>query len=132
MQCTEYDYTSYKPLKCNKIQYGDKRKLKLDNTPDTLWQRDNFIREIESIRNEIIHNGSWQQPQNAYIRLNKGKVIERYVLYPDMEDGHYAKYVNRYHFFSKETKINDILPQIHQTFFKRLSNTLDAIIASLN
>lgn len=49
------------------------------------------------------------------------------MLFPDMIQGHLATVKNRKHFFATNIKINDILPQIHLEFKRRLLKTLDEI-----
>ena len=50
------------------------------------------------------------------------------MLFPDFEDGRLATVKNRRHFFSTETKVNDVLVIIHDEFHKRLLETLKHII----
>lgn len=120
LQNTEYDYDNYRVLKYNKILFGDKKHIIHNNTENTLWKRDELINCIESIRCEIIHNGSWSQPPRVYLVVENNMIVERYVLFPDLTNGHYEKYGNRYHFFSNKVKVNDILPRIYNEFFNRL------------
>ena len=49
------------------------------------------------------------------------------MLFPDFENGRLATVKNRRHFFSTETKVNEMLVLIHDEFYTRLWNTLEYI-----
>lgn len=53
--------------------------------------------------------------------------VERYMLFPDFENGHLATAKNRRHFFSEGIKVNDVLVPIHNEFYQRLLATLQYI-----
>lgn len=118
------DFSKYKKLACRSLLYGNRSTLKINNTKKTLFYKDTHLGEIESIRNEIVHNGSWEHTPRVYYVVKEGIVTERFMLFPDMKDGNYCRYVNRYHFFSMDKKVNNILPDIHISFLKKLKTTL--------
>ena len=49
------------------------------------------------------------------------------MLFPDMIQGHLATVKSRRHFFASGTKINDVMPEIHLEFKKRLLRTVEII-----
>ena len=118
------DYSIYRKLKSAKILYGDKGRLQCNNCEYTLFNKDEFIRTIESIRNEVIHNGSLEHTPKVYCILSKGITMARFMLFPDIEKGNFTRYINRYHFFHNDERVNDRLPEIHIEFLKRLILTL--------
>jgi len=76
------------------------------------------------MRNEVVHNGSWELNPKAYTRFEKGKPVERFMLFPDISQGRLSKVKGRNHFFGDGTKVNDILPRIHEEYKRRLLNTI--------
>lgn len=122
-------FDTYPRLSCNGMLYNAKKRLRVNDTPNTLFDKDESITEIETIRNEIVHNGMWEGCARLFVTLNKREHIERFVLYPDMSGGRFVAYGNRHHFFSAGTKVNDILPGIHREFLVRLKNSIKVIMA---
>jgi len=49
------------------------------------------------------------------------------MLFPDLEDGRLASVKNRKHFFSSGKKVNEILVDIHDEFYRRLFFTIKYI-----
>lgn len=90
----------------------------------TLFEECNFVKIIESMRNEVVHNGSWELNPKVYTKLQNGKVIERFMLFPDISQGCLTKVKSRNHFFGNEKKINNIFPKLHNAYKKRLLNTI--------
>lgn len=118
------NFSSYKKIKSAKILWGDRHRLEINDTKDTLFEQCDFIRVIESLRNEAVHNGTWELNPKIYIQFKNGLIKERFMLFPDMKDGRLTTIKNRKHFFSKNTKVNNIFPMIHLEFKKRLLNTI--------
>ena len=67
------------------------------------------IKQIEALRNEAVHNGTWEFAPKVFLRIEDSTIIERYMLFPDFEEGDLATVKNRRHFFSSGTKVNDAL-----------------------
>lgn len=80
-------FDTYPRLSCNGMLYNAKKRLHVNDTPNTLFDKDESITEIETIRNEIVHNGMWEGCARLFVTLNKREYIERFVLYPDMSGG---------------------------------------------
>ena len=79
----------------------------------TIFEDCDVIKMIESLRNEAVHNGSWEDNPKVYVKFGGGKIIERYMLFPDFEEGRLVNFKNRKHFFSRGTKVNDVLITIN-------------------
>ena len=119
------DFLQYRKLRSSNLLYGDRKHLlKMNNISETIFCHDSFICTLEAIRNEVIHNGSWESFPSVYIRTSQNEVKERFMLFPDFIDGHYEKFVNRNHFYSQGLKVNDELPKLHQKFMFYLINTI--------
>lgn len=123
--CTQFE--SSIRLKSANILYNNKNRLQLNEHPSTIFIKDTFITEIETLRNEIVHNGTWEDGAKVYVDVIDKKAISRFVLYPDMENGRFVSFGNRHHFFSKGLKVNELLPHVHHTFLSRLLHTVFCI-----
>ena len=55
-----------------------------------------------------------------FIRIENAEIVERFMLFPDMSQGRLATVKNKRHFFSSGTKVNEILPRIHQEYRKQI------------
>ncbi len=118
------EFTFYKKLNCSKILWGYRKKLPINETPKTIFESCDLIRTIESLRNEAVHNGSWELHPKIYIRYENDTAVEKYMLFPDMSHGRLDTVRNRKHFFSDQIKVNDIFPSFHIEFKERLLNTI--------
>ncbi len=127
IQYRRTDFESYEKLKSAEVLWGKRKKLQINETMNTIFEKCDFISQIEAIRNEIVHNGTWELNPKIFIRLKNYEEVERFMLFPDMEQGHLATVKNRKHFFFGDVKINDILPEIHLEFKRRMLNTLREI-----
>ena len=83
--------------------------------------------DIIVMLSEIVHNGTWELSPKIFIKFKDGMEEERFMLFPDMEQGHLATVKNRKHFFSSNIKVNDILPKIHKEFKMRILETISQI-----
>lgn len=118
------DFSSYKKLKNAKVLWGDRKKLSINNSHNTLFEKCELVSMIESLRNELVHNGTWELNPKIFIRIEDAKVQERYMLFPDMSQGRLATVKGRKHFFYEEIKVNDVFPNFHIEFKNRLLNTI--------
>ena len=124
IQFLRNDFPGYQKLKSADVLWGSKKKLDINETEGTIFEKCELISNVESIRNEIVHNGTWELTPKIFIRFNNGEEAERFMLFPDMEQGHLSTVKNRRHFFSGNVKMNDIFPEIHLEFKNRLMNTI--------
>lgn len=67
----------------------------------------------------------------AYENIENGIAVEKFVLFPDMTDGRFDKFVNRNLFFGHGDKINLRLPTFLWGFQSRQVSTLDHILKKL-
>lgn len=118
------NFSTISKLRGHEKTYGKAKNLNIWQIPGTLFERDEFIRMILSIRNHVIHNGSLEMNPKVFVVKNKGKIVERYLLVPDIENDHLVQWGNRNQFYSTETKWNDFLPKIHKEFLERTLKTI--------
>ena len=83
------------------------------------------------MRNHIIHNGLLDDMPKAYEEIKDGVAADKYILMPDMTDGHFDKFRNRNLFYGREDKINRRLPFLVTEFLGRQEVTLRAIAEGL-
>lgn len=124
LQSPEKEFSSYKKIKSADLLWGARKKLKINNTPHTLFEKCDFVSMIESLRNEVVHNGTWELNPKVFIRFEDGVPAERYMLFPDISQGRLAAVKNRKHFFGNGTKVNEVFPRIHITYQQKLLNTV--------
>ena len=60
------DYSEYPKLKSNGVLYGDLRKIRSITFDNTLFDRTDDLKLIISLRNEIIHNASFENIPKVY------------------------------------------------------------------
>ncbi len=132
--CYELDhmdenYAAYKKLTSAKILFGDAKRIKLKSRADTLFDDSINIKMIQTLRNEIVHNGSFEDVPKVFQLFKNGQMLEKFVLLPDFEDGLIKTIKNRKRFFDQEIKLNEILPELVFDFWKRMHLTLNLLIA---
>ncbi|MDO0825414.1 hypothetical protein [Desulfosporosinus nitroreducens] len=106
---------------------GTRKDLKINGTNQTVFEKCDLISTIEALRNKVVHNGSWELNPKVFIVRNEGVDVERFMLFPDIEQGHLATVKNRRHFFGVGEKVNDILPKIHMAYMNHVLNTSKAL-----
>ena len=120
-------FSAITKLKSSEKLWGSRKILSLNNTAETIFEDCEIIKQIESLRNETVHNGTWEFRPKVYLKVQDKKIVERYMLFPDFDQGRLTAVKNRRHFFSTETKVNDVLILIHDEFYQRLLSTLQYI-----
>lgn len=121
-------FSSITKLKSSEKLWGNRKQLRMNGTQDTIFEDCIVIKQIEALRNEAVHDGTWEFAPKVFLRIEDSTIIERYMLFPDFEEGHLATVKNRRHFFSSERKVNDALIPIHEEFYRRLLTTLQNIV----
>ncbi len=124
------EFSAITKLKSSEKLWGNKKKLRINNLEGTLLEDCMVIRQIESLRNETVHNGTWEFSPKVFAKFEGSTIVERYMLFPDFEEGRLSTVKNRRHFFSSGIKVNDALLSIHEEFYHRLLATLQYIIKS--
>ena len=127
IQEKQSDFSQYKKIKSADVLWGFRKKLLINETENTLFEKCDLVSMIESLRNESVHNGTWELNPKIFVRYDEGIVGERFMLFPDMLQGRLATVKSRKHFFSKGIKVNSVLPYIHAEFKQRLLQTLVTI-----
>ena len=127
LESIDDSFSSIKKLHSAEKLWGDRKLLSINKMSGTIFEDCDAIKMVESLRNEAVHNSSWEDNPKVYVKFCDGKIIERYMLFPDFEEGRLVNVKNRKHFFSKGTKVNDMLITIHDEFFQRLLFTLKYI-----
>ncbi|HNT21325.1 MAG TPA: hypothetical protein PKL70_12915 [Saprospiraceae bacterium] len=80
-----------------------------------------------TLRNEIVHNASYDYMPKVYQILKGGMLVEKYILLPDLQNGRLKVFKNRKRFFDDDIKLNEVLPSLTIEFWQRLKLTIDSI-----
>lgn len=123
-QFLQKDFSSYKKLKSADVLWGARKNLTINNVFGTIFEKCDLINAIESLRNEVVHNGSWELNPKVFVTFKSGLIAERFMLFPDIVQGHLATAKNRRHFFGNGIKVNDVLPKIHTSYQQRILYTV--------
>lgn len=121
------DFSTYPKLKGASKQFSDRKHLGMNERAGTVFVEDEPIREIMSIRDRVIHDGHLDIDARVYESFKRQRLVERFVLLPDMTDGKFDVYKNRRNFFGSDDKINLRLPSILDMFYNRMTQTIQAI-----
>lgn len=122
-------FEKYEKLISNDKIWGDRKKTKFNNETETLFEECELVKIIESLRNEAVHNGSWELNPKLFVVNKENSITEKFMLFPDFEQGRLSCVKNRKHFFSKNTKINDIFVNLHFDFLNKLLKTVKKILS---
>ncbi|MEG5921938.1 hypothetical protein UXO48_11825 [Enterobacter hormaechei] len=122
---------SYKKLLSRDKLYGKYKELKIENCSGTIFEGSELINTIISLRDHIIHHGYIDERPKVYHKLENGTCIEKFILMPDTnESGRLENCVNRTLFYSKEAKLNELLPEMIREVFQRANESIKVIIRS--
>lgn len=121
------DFTEYPKLKSNGVLYGDLKKIKKIDFSNTLFDKTDNLKLILSLRNEIIHNSSFENIPKVYQVFQNNVMIEKFIFVPDTTDGIFDSFKNRNRFFNNEIKLNEILPTLITDFWKKMESTIDKL-----
>lgn len=121
------DFVEYPKMKSKGVLYGDFKKIKSINFENTLFEKTEKINLIISLRNEIIHNASFENISKVYQKFKDDILIEKFIYIPDHTNGFFDTFKNRNRFFDKEIKLNEELPNLITDFWTKLEKTIDSI-----
>lgn len=125
-------FSSYPQLVSKNAKYSDRKSISFNKTPNTLFEKCKLLTEIETVRNHVIHDGLIDDMPKAYTLISSGKIIEKFILFPDCcSEGRFETFKNRNLFYSKEDKINLRLPHLINDFQHRLLITLKKVLITL-
>ena len=88
IQFKQEDFSTYRKAKSADVLWGNRKKLLVNGTSNTLFEKCELISNIEALRNELVHNGTWELSPKKYIRFENGEVQEQFMFFPDMTQGH--------------------------------------------
>jgi hypothetical protein len=131
-QSIKSNFIRYTKMSSIHAQYGDRKKVTFNGANGTLFESCAFIHTVEALRNHLIHDGLLEESPRLFERVENAQVVERFLLFPDMTDGRFDRYVNRALFYGREDKINLRLPDFIQEFQARLEATLAKIVEALH
>lgn len=117
------DFAQYPKLRSNGKLYGQKHLVNSKLIKDTLFEDLPIIRQAISIRDEIVHNGTWDYRPAIYGGY-KAEEYEEWIMMPDFDaSGTFVSFKNRKRFYSRGDKMNveiisfliDILKLMYKT-----------------
>lgn len=111
----------------NKVE----KKLKwcVDERNQTVFEdKQSDVLLIKKLRNHIVHNGFLDMEASIYENKENGILKERFILMPDFEEGQLDKYKGRTLFYSKDIKINLILPDMLEAMMSLTFRTVEILI----
>ena len=118
------NFESIKKLKCSQKIFGDKKEISINQKEGSIFEDCEIIKQIKDIRNEVVHNGTWELNPKFYLVVNNNRIERRYMMFPEFEEGLLSRVKNRGRFFSSGKTINEAIVEIHDEFYKRLLDTL--------
>lgn len=121
------DFTDYPKLKSKGILYGDLKKIKTITFENTLFDKTDDLKLILSLRNEIVHNASFENIPKVYQVFIDNVMVEKFIYIPDVTNGNFDTFKNRNRFFNNEIKLNEELPKLISDFWKKLETTIDKL-----
>jgi hypothetical protein len=125
------DFSTYPKLSSSSIQFGDRRRTGWGEEPGTLFEFSEPMREIELVRNLVIHDGLLDDMPKVYKVVKDGRTVEKFVLMPDRTGGRFDRHRNRALFYSGDDKINLRLPTLISQFQVRQLVTLERALIRL-
>lgn len=125
-------YKTYHKLSSQKILYGDKKRLLID-VKGTVFEKCRTLSIFENLRNEIIHNATWEMHSKVFFKMDGNNVIDRTIYFPDFtKEGTLVTYKNRKRFFAQGKKVNKELPKLYTEVLNRIYFTLNKILLNQN
>lgn len=130
--CTSLDFSNYPKMKSLNIMYGDWKKVLPDSLKisGTYYDMNQLvaISKIETLRNEIVHNGSLDFNYTVYYGI-KDEQIYRWILCPSFDvSGKFTSFKNRKKFYDDGSRtFNEQLPLMVRDFLVISKRTLEVI-----
>lgn len=118
------DFNEYPKLKCYNILYDDFKRINLPNVLGSVFEKIDNLKLIINLRNEIIHNSSFENISKVYQKFENNKMVEKFILIPDSINGNFDTFRNRNRFFYNNIKLNEILPDLVFDFWNRMLATV--------
>lgn len=135
--CSSLDFTNYPKMKSLNTMYGDWKKV----LPASLKAAGTYydqnpsvaVSKIETLRNEIVHNGSLDFNFTVYYGI-KDEQIYKWILFPSFDaSGKFTSFKNRKKFYDDGSRtFNEQLPLMVRDFLVIARHTLEVIRAEYN
>lgn len=120
--------SSYTKLAASKILYGNKKALSID-VVGTVFEKCRTTSIFENLRNELVHNATWEMSPKIFISTDNGKTISRHIFLPDFTvEGTLVTFKNRKRFFAEGKKVNEELPRLYFDVLQRVYTTLEKLM----
>ena len=119
--------STYVKLAASNILYGARTDLKIDPI-GTVFEKCRTTSVIENLRNELVHNATWEMNPKVFIMTEAGQIRERHILMPDFTaENTLMTFKNRKRFFAQGKKVNDELPVLYFDVMQRVYTTLERL-----
>ena len=119
------DFSKYPNMISRNVLLGSIGKTNSD-IAGTLFEKPSCVKTISSIRDRLVHNGSFDFIQMVYDCYDgPNGHSEAAILFPDMEKGLFITSRNRKNFYSQSNKLNILLPKL-------LIEVLDVMETTIN
>ena len=116
---------SYEKLASKKVLFGERKKLQFINKEYTIFENSRNISIVIILRNELIHNATWEMNPKIFFKVQDNKLIEKCIYMPDFsKEGNFIAYKNRKRFYEQGKKLNEELPKIYFDILIRILTTL--------
>lgn len=94
----------------------------------TIFEKPLCVKTILSIRDRIVHNGSFDFMQMVYDCYDgPNGHSEVAILFPDMENGLFVTSKNRKNFYSQSNRLNILLPKLLKEVLDVMEKTIDKL-----
>ena len=119
---------AYAKLASDKILYGNKKNLAI-GAEGTVFEKCRTTSIIENMRNELVHNATWEMNPKIFIVPDGGQIVERYINLPDFTaEGTLVTFKSRKRFFADGKKVNEEFPGLYFDVMQRVFNTLSKLV----
>lgn len=118
------DFSKYPNMISRKVLF---KKIEKDGAiiSDTIFEKPVCITETLSIRDRIVHNGSFDFMQMVYDCYDgPNGHSEATILFPDMENGLFVTSKNRRNFYSQSNRLNILLPKLIKDVLDVMEKTI--------
>lgn len=120
--------STYAKLAASNILYGARTGLRIDPV-GTVFEKCRTTSIIENLRNELVHNATWEMNSKIYIMTEAGQIIERHILMPDFTaENTLMTFKSRKRFFAQGKKVNNELPELYFDVMRRVHTTLEKLM----
>lgn len=121
------DFSKYPNMISRKVLLGSIGKTNSD-IAGTLFEKPSCVKTISSIRDRLVHNGSFDFIQMVYDCYDgPNGHSEAAILFPDIENGLFVTSKNRKNFYSQSNRLNLLLPGLLTDVFDVMETTINKL-----